>query len=665
IRGIEILEFLLRKDTDCAVSVLATIRMQDFAETSRSLELHRLEHLAGFHRMKLRPLPEAEMSNLVSDLLPLDPQVCRRVAEASQGVAVYAIELIKLWSSEGALEADRDGYHLDRQRAILPRDLNEIWQAQLSAASGLAKEENAELGEQLIGVLIRAAILGQPFTFAALREIADCEQRPELKHAVAKAWAMWHEEGFWQQIAPGKSLFVHQSLREAILRLLNTVQLKHFHQLAAQARLRSPILSQSAEVVAVAAHYEAARLPDEAFPFFIRATREARKQGRDRAALKHIRRAAEQIEACQAGPLDRRWAVVYRSTAEVLLATESYEEAEEVASALVSRAEAWGDPLHRATGLRLLAESLLSRGLTSEVEPLLLESRSLMERQGVQAELASIDLVLAQLWRDTRPPEFALERLRTAMAACSAIGNEVGKAKAMLAAARLHLQVGHADGAESLISTVGTTLRALNDQSGLAELGLLVAEIALTRQRLNDAFEHTERAESLFRLLGSREGKAETTLMKGRVYLANGQLEEAHHCLQTALAEFSALKSRRRAARVHLELNRVAIERGDFRDSLERLRKLFPSLSKTAGRTGEALALMLQARCYAELGAWREAAELLDSGVAIVDVLQLAEPDLARQLGRITKLAKENGQTSLLGLASQAAAAMWGRLGVA
>jgi len=128
-------EHLLRRDAPAQpLQILLTIQDEALATRPAALEIVAgLGRQDAVSRVHLGPLGRAERQELVRSLLPLTPGLAQRVEDRTQGNPLFAVQLVRDWSTRGLLEVSDQGFRLAPgapQR--LPDELAGVWDEQVS-----------------------------------------------------------------------------------------------------------------------------------------------------------------------------------------------------------------------------------------------------------------------------------------------------------------------------------------------------------------------------------------------------------------------------------------------------------------------------------------------------------------------------------------------------
>jgi hypothetical protein len=211
--GLEALAFadyVMRAQQRRPAELLILVSVQQDALEAGSKADQLLERLLSDRRsmhIPLRPLAEPAQEMLVRDLLGLDGDLARRVAEASDGNPLFATQLVGEWIRRGILVAGPEGFRLrDGGEASIPLDLPALWMERVHGAVG-------DLGPDAVHCLELAAALGGRVHRREFAELVDILRlRPPdglLDRLISERLAV-PSKGGWS--------FVHDALRDALER---------------------------------------------------------------------------------------------------------------------------------------------------------------------------------------------------------------------------------------------------------------------------------------------------------------------------------------------------------------------------------------------------------------------------------------------------------------
>lgn len=198
-----------RQDGDAAPLLVAmTTRREALRE--RDSERRALDELLdgpGGDRWNLEPLDNDDIEQLVRRLLRLDEELAEHVLRRSEGVPLFAVQLVEDWVGRNKLMMEDDGFVLRPGANIaIPDDLHELWEERVR---GFVDRHGAEVGHELE----IAATLGQEVDSAEwnrARDEAGLELTDGLAERLFETDLARPMEGGWR--------FSHGLLRESLER---------------------------------------------------------------------------------------------------------------------------------------------------------------------------------------------------------------------------------------------------------------------------------------------------------------------------------------------------------------------------------------------------------------------------------------------------------------
>ncbi len=195
------------------IPVLFVLTAREEALTQRASEGAKLDALAdlqGVVTMPIGPIPESHRSELVRELLGLEPTLAARVEKRTNGNPLFAVQLVGDWVERGLLEVGPTGFQLRSDvSAALPDSIHEVWVRRI--------DQLVQGREDWREALEIAAILGQEI---ALKEWSDAAGHAGIEAPMSLVRALEdqrlakidHQRG-----GQGWS-FVHGMLRESLER---------------------------------------------------------------------------------------------------------------------------------------------------------------------------------------------------------------------------------------------------------------------------------------------------------------------------------------------------------------------------------------------------------------------------------------------------------------
>ena len=148
--------------------VVMTARTEALGERDRERRvLHSLVADEAVDRRQLEPLEEDDIDRLVRRLLRLDDALAEHVIARSEGVPLFAVQLVEDWVARGKLMMGSDGFVLKPDADVsIPDDLHELWDRRIQGFLG-------EEVEHTVGHLELAAILGQEVDSEEWNKVID------------------------------------------------------------------------------------------------------------------------------------------------------------------------------------------------------------------------------------------------------------------------------------------------------------------------------------------------------------------------------------------------------------------------------------------------------------------------------------------------------------
>ncbi len=204
-----------------AIMVVITVRKEALEQRATEQRLlHALKGRDGVESVDVAPLSREDTEELLRNLLRLDEQLAQHVLDRSEGVPLFAVQLVEDWVARGKLVMGEDGFELRADADIsLPDDLHRLWddridalaqrwdhtqfRQQLEMAAALGKEVDHQEWEQTL------QLAGLPEASRVVEELVEYDlARPmeggwqfshgmlqeslELRAQQAGRWAKWN-----------------------------------------------------------------------------------------------------------------------------------------------------------------------------------------------------------------------------------------------------------------------------------------------------------------------------------------------------------------------------------------------------------------------------------------------------------------------------------------
>ncbi|MFU8805933.1 MAG: protein kinase domain-containing protein, partial [Bradymonadaceae bacterium] len=202
--------YVLEAQSVRPASVLLLMTVNDETLDSRDVErllLNEVLEQPGVMVCPIGPLEDEDTSTLVQHLLGLDDALARQVKKRSQGIPLFAVQLVGDWVGQGKLTLGPEGFSIRPGEVIeIPDDLHALWGERLDKVLA-GHDEGARVSLEI------AAALGQT--------VDSREWRSACRFGKAQATTRLVEElikeGLAESAESGWS-FSHGMLRESIER---------------------------------------------------------------------------------------------------------------------------------------------------------------------------------------------------------------------------------------------------------------------------------------------------------------------------------------------------------------------------------------------------------------------------------------------------------------
>jgi DNA-binding CsgD family transcriptional regulator len=244
----ELLAFLAVRLRDVPVLLVATVREEDLEAAPRRW-LAELEGRPGVSRLRLAGLPDAEMAELVTGLLPAGagPDQVAAVLSAADGNPLYAREFAA--AGPDRAPASISEALLARAAALTPQ------------ARAVADQVSVADGGMSHELLAATAALEEERLLAAAREAVAAG----LLTPAGDGYAFMHgliRQVLYEDLLPGERRRLHRSLAEALAARAGTSQgslAQHWHLAGCPDRAAPAALAAARQAVSARAYPEAAR----------------------------------------------------------------------------------------------------------------------------------------------------------------------------------------------------------------------------------------------------------------------------------------------------------------------------------------------------------------------------------------------------------------------
>ena len=525
-----------------AVTLRADILAEDPALREQVRELERQQRCA---RIDLEPLAADDHREFVERLLPLRDDLCRRLADRTEGNPLFATQLLGHLVERGELAGGTDGFRLSGDASLdLPDDIHELWVRRLTRLTGELADDDEEVLWQAVEM---AAALGREVDGAEWRGVCDkvgLERPDALQDRLT-------EQGLVRRTDRGWS-FAHGLLVESIERHASEEGRWSEHHRRCVELLGEQYPGRSAETAARRAEHwiEAGDLERAVDPLIEEIERLTRA-----ADVEHSRRVTrrcesllDQIGASEDDP--RRIEVDIRACRFDLIAGESPEAVLDRLEEACERAKSIDDDRLRARSWILIAHCHQGRGAQSEASESASQAVAFARRLEDETELAAklVQAAWVEYWRGEH--EEADRQFAEAYEKAVESGNRYWQLDALRGRAWVAVSSGDENLGRRLFQEcrregreAGFRLIESECFNGLGELARFGGDADRARERYRSCGE-------LARELNLRELAHVTTLNLAQVELMAGRFDVAADEIRKAEEGFERLD--RKDERIHL-----------------------------------------------------------------------------------------------------------------
>ena len=577
------------KDEPLPVLLLLTARSEALAERPvEAAALADLLRMDAAREIEIPPLPPAERTALIGELLGLAGEVAERVDQRTAGNPLFAVQLVGDWVQRGLLEAGGTGFVLRPGAEVwLPNDLHQVWSDRvgrlLEGLPGGSRE-----------ALEIAAILG---TAVDRREHEGCCHAAglgvpaELVESLLASHLAVHTDEGWT--------FVHAMLRESVERL-------------AREAGRGP------------AHHKACAA-------FLASREEAGERGVAERLGRHLVQAGE-LEAALApllrGARERRERSDYRG-AQALL-----DQRDEILDTLGAAV----DDERRGEGWVLRSRIHLHQGRLADVFRWAERAEAAASGLGWTATRAEA----VRLLGDAERRNGDLDRAAELYERCARLGGATnGAAASLWGLGDLARQRGDLARARDLFVRSRRLYDELGDQHGVADHLIGLADVARHTGDLTAARNLYLEAEVRFEELGNQYGVSRGLNGLGEISRLQRDLVWADRFYQRAESILVSLHS---ADEVFPRFNRaqVALAQGDFPRAAGILEECLARLEEMGWGGPLACVHLARLPCLADSRSWSIWDDAFTLGATAVRGAGLVDPDVAL----ITELAAQTAEAA-------------------
>ncbi|MCB9668553.1 MAG: protein kinase [Alphaproteobacteria bacterium] len=609
-------QWLLERPDRGRLPVLVLMTVQEEALHARKLESQRLEAIARSDRttgLRVGPLSDEERVILVQELLRLEGDLARQVEARTQGIPLFAVQLVGDWVQRGVLEVGETGFVLRKgERAVIPDGIHELWDGRVERLLAAFPSVSRE-------VLELAALLGTEVDgveWSAACRVAGIEHTEAVVPALVSQRLAHHTENGWA--------FAHGMLRESLERsAAEAGRLQTLHRTCATTlQIRREASGRRGLAERIARHLILGGAPEKALEPLLDAAAERRTLSDYGGAIALLDRRQRVLDDLAVADDDPRRGRGWVARADVLVCMGRLAEAEVVANKVVRVGRRRGWERLMAPALRLAAVAVGKRGQFKAAE--------------------------RRLSRAIDAARFGNEELEAAR--CTLFLGDVARLQGAL-----EDSAGHCRGALA-------RFRALDDLRGQGEALTGLAGVYLAMGQLDQAERYALAAIEKFDAVGARFGIASTRNLLGDVFRSGGRLEAASAEYQAAEEGLLALGSPEVQVPA-LNLALLDLERARWASGRKRLEAVLVAMEDTKRRGFVGLVQVGLAWACAGAGAWALSRQHLEAGRACLVETGLFDTDIALAAERAGKLAGDANERSLQRDLADLAGSQWRGLG--
>ncbi len=558
--SLELLHHLGRHLPGMALMLVGIYREDDLGpdhplrETLRDLSAH-----PGYLHIPLTRLDEEGVAHILTQFLQQPPPatLSRCIYEQTDGNPFYVEEVIQALIEEGQIRLQGGQWYFpDITEIRLPPSVREAVWARIG-----------QLSPDTQALLRQAAVLGQTFKFADLREMSGLSEWQLLEHLdLAMARQLIQE-------MPGDMAlrFRHTEIRHVLYSDLGPLRRRMLHRqagLALEKRAATPFENNAAEL---AYHFGEAGELEKALHHSMAAASQAQHAYANTSALMWYQRALGYLHALDADIKPRmrqQHLAAHQALGQVMTLMGQYDDALQ----------------HYAQARDLLGTRIAPGTSSRQYAHLCAQTAHIHEKRGEYAE--ALDWLQRGIRHlDTEQPTLeqariyiATGRVRLSLGEGDAAKAALGQARALARSAQNRASSREAIPLAEVRRVEADSLRALGD----------VARYYLSHA---EARAYYEQAFQLFQEIGERQGAGGVLKALGNLCLDLGDDKSAHAHYRQALEHSRAIGNWPEEGLILNNLGVVARRQGDHQQALECYEQALHILCEVGNRQGESLAL--------------------------------------------------------------------------
>ena len=539
--------------------------------------LEALFDMSDAERWTLQPLERTDIEDLVRNLLRLNEGLAQDLLQRSEGIPLFAVQLVEDWVARGKLQMGDDGFELrPGADATIPDDLHALWDERIE---GFLDNQP----DDVLGHLEIAAVLGQEVEhdeWKHAREEAELEEVAGLVDRLVDEDLAKAMDNGWR--------FAHGLLRESLERGAREAQRWAKWNACCARTLEELYRGDEANISERIAWYwiEADR-PEKALEPLNTAIHAAIR----RSDYEHAQNLIDWRGVVSDD--DQRWALAndverarvavsrgdYRRCAELSEKTRS-QAASAGADDLAARAQLWAGVAHRFLGEFDRAEEALHhvRDYFADGEP---------------AQLAQSLLELGRVKEARGDFELARQHFDEARKIFTELGDRFGEARSYNALGDALRRSGRFKDAYEASQQALKRFREFENVSGIADCLNDLAELSRLQNNLETAEEFAREALRLYRAIGSTK-EYFVRLNLGMILLQEakfGDAEELFAYLVDAFEEVGQKAMKAKAGAGHLAARAGLADWDGWKESAQKLERELDDTGAVAPMVTRAMAL--------------------------------------------------------------------------
>jgi tetratricopeptide (TPR) repeat protein len=240
---------------------------------------------------------------------------------------------------------------------------------------------------------------------------------------------------------------------------------------------------------------------------------------------------------------------------------------------------------------------------------------------GLAARHVGLAAGLGWVLRADGPWSQSIETNTTAAAAAERLGDDLGRADALIRLAIVRLGTGDLDGARGHLHVALELYRGAADELGQASALVFLGETLRMTGDADEAMRHLREAEELYRALGDKRGQATALVKSSHICHLRADHEGAVRDLQAALRLSKAVDDQRGQATALTYLGLERREAGAYEDAARDFREALALYHSTGERVGQAQVLTYSGEMLAMTGDAAGAVGELEQALAIYRAL--------------------------------------------